>query len=97
MTNKRYPNYSLDREIEQSATVARPVSLTAAELDATRHPVTEATEPIPVRAWVGFPEVSVHPDAEAIAWNDHAVQICWTQRSGVVQPAWVRASAVERR
>lgn len=95
--SKRYPGHSLDREIEQAVTVARPVSLTAAELDAEAHPVSEATVPIPVRVWVRFPEVSVHPEAEAIAWNDHAVRVRWTQRSGVVQTAWVWASAVKRR
>lgn len=95
--SKRYPGHSLDREVEQAVTVPRPVSLTSAELDVTNHPVTEAETPIPVRVWVRFHEVSVHPEAEAIAWSDHAVQVRWTQRTGTVQTAWVWASAVQRR
>lgn len=75
----------------------RPVSLTAAELDVDRHPITEAPEPIPARAWVRFHEATIRPDCEVIAWTDRAVQVRWTMRRGEVRTAWVWSSAVTQR
>lgn len=87
----------IEEGIDAYVTSARPVSLSQAELDLERHPVTTAVTPIPVRAWVRFHEVSTRPAAEAIAWTDKAVQVRWTTIQGASLTTWVWASAVERR
>lgn len=87
----------IDEGIDAYVTSARPISLSPAELELERHPVTAASEPVPVRAWVRFHEASIRPAAEAIAWTDKAVQIRWTTIQGASLTAWVWASAVERR
>ncbi|WP_440711736.1 hypothetical protein [Herbiconiux sp. YIM B11900] len=92
--NRRYPGHAIDREIEDAVTRPQPVSLTAAEVDAERHPIVTPAKPVPVEAWVRFHEATVRPRCEAIAWNDHAVQVRWTMRNGQTVSAWVWRSAV---
>lgn len=87
----------MDRGIDTMVTRPRPISLSDEELDLQRHPVTQAHQPVPVRAWVRFYEATVRPEAEAIAWTDKAVQIRWTTQQGATLTAWVWASAVEKR
>ncbi|MHA6695604.1 hypothetical protein [Homoserinimonas sp. A520] len=95
--NSRYPGHGIDRAIEAVTVRAKPISLSDAELDLEHHPPRRAAQPIPVRAWVRFPENAIQPDAEAIAWTDKAVQVRWTGHANEVYTAWVWASAVERR
>jgi hypothetical protein len=71
---------------------ARPFSLTAEELG--RLPVTMATEPIPVLAWVRLPAIPTHVQGRALAWTPRAVYVEWEHRG--THRAWVWASAVER-
>lgn len=70
------------------------MSLTAAGVDADRHPITAPERPVPVEAWARFREATVRPRCEAIAWHDHAVQVRWTMRNGQSVNAWVWRSAV---
>jgi hypothetical protein len=71
---------------------ARPFSLTTEELG--RLPVTMATEPIPVLAWVRSPAVPTHVQGLALAWTSRAVYVEWEHRG--MHRVWVWASAVER-
>ena len=77
----------------------RPVELTPAELDLAHHPVTKASQPIAVTAWVRFHEATIHPVADASAWNDRALQVRWPigNAAGDFLTAWVWAGAGERR
>ena len=101
-TNRRYPSrVTLEREQrreqgEHAAPRPEPISLTDAELDKAHTRVTEAHEPIPVRAWVRFPERPVHANGRAVAWTNRAVLIEWETPDGRTVRAWVWASAVER-
>lgn len=71
---------------------SKPFSLTAEELG--RLPVTMATEPIPVLAWVRSPAMPTHVQGRALAWTPRAVYVEWEHRG--THRAWVWASAVER-
>jgi hypothetical protein len=98
-TNKRYPSHvaaGIDRRIEQMLTRAQPISLTDAELDKEHQKLTKPAEPVPVRAWVRYPETSVRAEGRAIAWTAKAVFVEWDLPDGGVTRAWVWASAVER-
>jgi hypothetical protein len=99
-TNKRYPSHvaaGIDRGIEQVVTRAQPISLTDDELDKDHQQLVQAPEPIPVRAWVRYPETSIRADGRAIAWTARAVCVEWDIVGGGVARAWVWASAVERK
>ncbi|WP_460537839.1 hypothetical protein [Humibacter ginsengiterrae] len=74
----------------------RPISLTDDELDLTHNHVTEASEPVKVRAFVRFHEAVIHPEAEAVAWTARAVKIRFTMQNGARHEVWVWASAVDR-
>ena len=98
-SNRRYPNRTaadIDRRIEQVVTRPEPASLSDAELDKPNSKVTAATEPIPVRAWVRFPEAPIRATARALAWTDRAVLVEWETADRRTVRAWVWASAVER-
>ena len=71
--------------------VVRPVSLTPHELGWL--PVTMASGPMPVLAWVRYPAVATHVHGRALAWTPHAVYVEWEDRG--IHRAWVWASAVE--
>ena len=102
--NKRYPSgphaapQAPAAALEQiepdygSEYAARPFSLTAEELG--RLPVTMATEPIPILAWVRSPAMPTHVQGRALAWTPRAVYIEWEHRG--MHRVWVWASAVER-
>lgn len=98
-TNRRYGDRlggELDRRLEQMATRPRPISLTDRELDTERVQPRTPAEPVRVRAWVRFPEASIHTVAWATAWTDRAVLVEWKDVEGRPLSAWVWASAVER-
>lgn len=98
-TNKRYPSRIADdiaARVPQAVSRPRPVSLSDAELDKENTRVTTAPEPIPVRAWVRYPEAPVRTVARALAWTPRAVLIEWESPNGGTTRAWVWASAVER-
>lgn len=90
----------LARRIERAADVAVtrpiPIGLTPAEVDIEHHPVTEAQQPVPVRAFVRFHEAVIRPECEAIAWTDRAVKVRVRMQSGAEHEVWVWASAVDR-
>lgn len=102
--NQRYPSGPHPEQSVQDAALkqvepdygdeftARPFSLTAEELGGL--PVTMATDPIAVLAWVRFPAMPSHVQGRALAWTPRAVYIEWELRG--VHRAWVWASAVER-
>lgn len=95
--NRRYSGHAMDRSLDELLVRPTPISLTPEEIDADRDPIVQATEPIPVRAWVRFHEATIHPDCVAVEWNTRAVRIEWTMKTGAQKSAWVWASAVERR
>ncbi|WP_251151344.1 hypothetical protein [Cellulosimicrobium sp. Marseille-Q4280] len=61
-------------------------------------PVTQAPEPIPVKAWV----VTVAGDdlevaGDATAWTSRAVRVRFVDKFGHLDSAWLWAGAVSRR
>ncbi|HQA78342.1 MAG TPA: hypothetical protein PLL50_08320 [Propionicimonas sp.] len=96
--NKRYADHYdrlMDaRLLDRIAATAGPLqSLTAAELELNREPVTIAPRPQQVRAWVRFGPTAVRVDAEACRWTDRAVGIRFKIGDRELR-AWVWSSAV---
>ena len=92
MGSRRPPS---DEALNEMLTRPRPISLSKDELG-TAEP-REAVEPVPVEAWVRFPESPIRVSGQALAWTDKAVLVEFQLRSGATHRAWVWASAVERR
>ena len=100
-TSKRYADHydrlMNDRIAYRAIEGVAPDTLTPAELELDREPLTRAPTPRPVRAWVRYGSVSLSVDAEAVAWTEHAVAVKWEAPGGVEHHAWVWASAVRPR
>jgi hypothetical protein len=92
--NRRYGSDLTDATLNEVLTRPRPISLSPDELG--REPVTETDEPIPVEAWVRFPESAIRVQGRAVAWTARAVWVEFTMHSGATFRAWVWASAVDR-
>jgi hypothetical protein len=86
----------IERAAEVAVTRPQPIGLTPGELDIEHHPVTGATAPVAVRAYIRFHEAVIRPECEAIAWTDRAVKVRIRMQTGAVHEVWVWASAVER-
>jgi hypothetical protein len=85
-----------ERSVDVAVTRPMPIGLTDAELDLEHNSITEADEPIPVRAFVRFHEAVIHPTCEAIAWTNRAVKVRVYMSTGAIHNVWVWASAVDR-
>lgn len=99
-SNRRYAQgvaADVDRQILTAVTKSQPISLSDDELDKDHQHPHQPSTPIPVRAWVRYPEMPVRADGYAIAWTDRAVLVEWPTMGGGVARAWVWASAVERK
>jgi hypothetical protein len=97
--NKRYEAYyakRMEKQITEVLIRPQPITLTDAELDLERNPVTRAQTPIPIRAWARYPETPARVEGRAIAWTDRAVQIEWEDIRGEVHRTWVWANAVDK-
>ena len=99
-TSKRYAD-AIDRRMHDNvnAMVMRdhqPISLTDAELELDRLPVTRTPVPEKVRVWVRYREVAMRIEAELVAWTPRACAVRWKTKTGEEHRAWVWASAVER-
>jgi hypothetical protein len=74
----------------------RPVSLRGEQL--AGDPVTPAREPIPVRAWITWPDGTQEQiEATATEWTSRAVHVRWKVGHRIEHEAWVWANAVQRR
>lgn len=93
--NKRYPG-GIEDALHEWLVRAEPIGLTEDELRLKDRAVSRPEQPISVRAWVRFPEASIEPQAEAVAWTDRAVLVRFKLRDGRVRETWVWASAVTR-
>lgn len=74
----------------------KPDTLTPAEIDLDKEPLTRTPVARPVKAWVRYEGVPLLVDAEAVAWTEHAVAIRWRAPDGQHR-AWVWSSAVRPR
>lgn len=92
--NRRYGSDVSDESVVRAVTRPRPITLTPAEVGATSVP--DAAEPIPVHAWVRFPETPVRVKGRAVAWTDRAVLVEFSFEGGPSWRTWVWASAVSR-
>jgi hypothetical protein len=92
--NRRYGSDVTDLGLNEFLVRARPLSLSADEIG---EGVRDAAEPLPVQAWVRFPEHAIQVRGEAVAWNDRAVWVEFRMLSGATFRAWVWASAVRAR
>lgn len=97
-SNRRYSDHFdglMDaRILDRIAATAGPLqSLTDAELELDREPLTISPQPHPVRAWVRFGSTAIRVDAEACRWTERAVGIRFNA-GGRELRAWVWSSAV---
>lgn len=69
------------------------IRLSPAEVSAAGEP-PEVENPIPVEAWVRFPETEIHVRGKAVAWSARAVWVEFILHDGSTHRAW--ASTVER-
>lgn len=83
------------RILERAALNGKLQTLSAAELELDRHPVTIDPQPEKVKAWVRFGDTPVLVDALAERWTPRAMGIRF-QVAGKDVRTWVWASAVER-
>lgn len=73
----------------------RPTSLRGEQL--AGHPITRATDPIPVRAWVGWEDGTTEQvEGVVTEWTSRAVHVHWKSGHRVTHEAWVWVGAVER-
>lgn len=96
--NKRYADWydrQMSKHITEMLVRPAPITLSPAELNSAADPV-ESGDPVPVRAWVRYPETPARIEGRAVAWTSRAVQVEWENAQGQVQRAWVWASAVDR-
>jgi len=92
--NHRYGSDVTDKTVNEFLIRPAPISLSPREVGAER--VDEVEQPVPVRAWVRFPETAIRVEGRAVAWTDRAVWVEFTLRDGSTRRAWVWASAVDR-
>lgn len=98
-TSKRYAD-QIDRRVgartdEMIMRDGIPATLTNAELELDRLPLTRTPVAIPATAWVHYNTIALKLSVEIVAWTPRAVAIRWKAPSGEHR-AWVWASAVER-
>ena len=98
-TAKRYAD-AFDRRMNDSIVLRTmqsglPQSLSPKELALETTPLTRASVPPAIRAWVRYPDGPLQVEGEAVAWTASAVAIRWPA-GDVVHKAWVWSSAVER-
>lgn len=86
----------LDRRINEFAVKPSPVSLSPVELDLGHNRISHGAAPIPVEAWVRYPETVIRARGVALEWTAKAVHIEWQAADGSTRRAWVWASAVTR-
>lgn len=85
-----------ERENEKLMLVGQPSSLTPAELELDRLPLTRTPKPQRVKVWVHYGEVALRIDAELVAWTPRACAVRWRTEAGEEHKAWVWGSAVEK-
>lgn len=98
-TNRRYAhrvNEQMNRRITEMQIQPKPVSLSPEEIDVENDPATKASKPIPIRAWVRYPETVVRIEGKAVEWTSRAVRIEWINANGETRSTWVWASSVDR-
>lgn len=95
-SNKRYPGHGIERAIDYSMVRPEPIGLTEQELDLEHNPARRPREPIEVKAWVRYREVSIQPRGRAIAFTDKAVLVEYEEHGGRTMRVWVWASSVDR-
>lgn len=99
-TNKRYAE-AIDRRMSEriDETVMRdhePFTLTPAELELDRLPLTRTPTPETVKVWIRYGTHPLKLEAQLVAWTPRACAVRWTTPAGDEHRAWVWASAVER-
>lgn len=96
-TNKRYAEHFdrlMDARILQRIAEENPLqSLTDAELQKDRLPVTRDPSPKPCRAWVRFGPHAMLVDAVVVVWNDLACGVEFSAGDRQLR-CWVWANAV---
>jgi hypothetical protein len=92
--NTRYGSDVRWETVADAVVRPEPISLSQAEVGES---VTELPEPVPVRAWIRFPESPVRVEGVATAATADAVHVEFVMRDGRRRRAWVWRSAVKKR
>ncbi len=74
-----------------------PDTLTPAELELDRYPVTRPARAEPVWAWVHYGSHAVRVEAELVGWTEKAGAVRWEVPKTGIHKAWVWLPALEKR
>lgn len=97
-SNRRYGD-SISRQKDNAraeSAALLPSSLPLELVTAAGGPVTRATSPPVVQAYVEVGVTTIRVAGRAMAWNRRCVQVRWTGTNPDPQEAWIWASAVTR-
>jgi hypothetical protein len=87
----------MDARIAEPTTRGKqPETLTPAEIELEKEPLTRTPIARPAKAWLRYEGVPLLIDVEVVAWTEHAVAIRWHAPEGEHR-AWVWASAIRPR
>lgn len=90
--NRRYPA-KVNRELEELLSRPQPISLSEVELDGADQTAITPARPIPVLAFIRFPEQAVPIDAIVIRYTPRCLLIEYETRAGAVHQVWIWSSA----
>lgn len=75
----------------------QPDTLTTAELELDRYPVTRPTRAEPVWVWIHYGSHAVRVEAEICAWTERSAAVRWLVPKVGVHRCWVWLGAIEPR
>lgn len=96
-SNKRYGSDITEEVINELLLRPCPISLSSDEIGADSLSTPNTQTPVPVTAWVRFPETAIRVKGHAIGWTDRAVHVEFTLRDGRSLRSWVWRGAVTKR
>lgn len=79
------------------ASKAPPATLTEAELEFDKYPVTKPATARPVWAWVRYGAIPIRVEAELCAWTSAHAAVRWRVPGVGVHRSWIWANAVQLR
>ena len=89
---------SIDRGIDRMMMRDHPPqTLTPAELELDREPITRPPRALPCSAWVRYGSDAIRVDGVLVAWTERAAAVQWKTPDDQVHQAWLWRSAVTLR
>lgn len=79
------------------ASKSAPDTLTDAELEYEKYPITRPAVARPVWAWVRYGSIPIRVEAELCAWTDAHAAVRWVVPGTGLHRAWVWGNAIQIR